>query len=138
MKTHKSLMASCLSVLSITLLYSMHKLLLHSTQIVLGCWVIGTVNAPRYKHKVMIFFWIYRRICRYFRFKNTSTHGSAYTGQLALGTHFDLNKILGWQDTEAQITLTYRDGQSLSEHSPALAGHLSSVQEVWGVNKLGV
>jgi hypothetical protein len=35
-----------------------------------------------------------------------------YTGQLALGTHFDLNKILGWQDTEAQITVTYRDGQS--------------------------
>jgi porin len=56
--------------------------------------------------------------------------------QLALGTHFDLNKILGWQDTEAQIT-TYRDGQ-FSEHSPALAGHLSSVQEVWGVDKLGV
>ena len=44
----------------------------------------------------------------------------------------DLSKILGWQDTEAQITLTYRDGQSLSEHSPALAGHISSAQEVWG------
>lgn len=42
MKTHKSLMVSCLSVLSITLLFSMHKLLLHLTQMVLGCWVIGT------------------------------------------------------------------------------------------------
>ena len=53
-------------------------------------------------------------------------------GNLLLGSHLDLGKILGWQDTEAQITLTYRDGQSLSEHSPALAGHQSSVQEVWG------
>lgn len=27
--------------------------------------------------------------------KQTSTHGSAYTGQLALGSHLDLGKILG-------------------------------------------
>ena len=46
--------------------------------------------------------------------------------------HFDLDKILGWQDTEAQITITERNGRSLSQTSDALDGHLSSTQEVWG------
>ncbi|OJU67716.1 MAG: carbohydrate porin, partial [Acinetobacter sp. 39-4] len=64
--------------------------------------------------------------------KQHSSHGSEFTGQLALGTHFDLNKILGWEDTEAQITVTYRDGQSLSQTAEGLQGHQSSVQEVWG------
>ena len=64
--------------------------------------------------------------------KQSSSHGNEFTGQLALGTHFDLNKILGWQDTEAQITVTYRDGQSLSQTADGLQGHQSAVQEVWG------
>ena len=64
--------------------------------------------------------------------KQFSSHGNEFTGQLALGTHFDLNKILGWQDTEAQITVTYRDGQSLSQTADGLQGHQSAVQEVWG------
>lgn len=64
--------------------------------------------------------------------KKTSSHGTEYSGQLAIGTHFDLNKILGWEDTEAQVTITYRDGQNLSNTAPALNGQLSSVQEVWG------
>lgn len=64
--------------------------------------------------------------------KDTSSHGTEYSGQLALGTHFDLQKLLGWQDTEAQITLTYRDGRNLTNTAPALAGQVSSVQEVWG------
>ena len=51
---------------------------------------------------------------------------------LHVGTHFDLDKILGWQDTEAQITITERNGRSLSQTSDALDGHLSSTQEVWG------
>lgn len=54
--------------------------------------------------------------------KDTSSHGTEYSGQLALGTHFDLQKLLGWQDTEAQITLTYRDGRNLTNTAPALAG----------------
>lgn len=52
--------------------------------------------------------------------------------QFAIGAHLDLEKILGWQDTEAQITVTERNGHSLSQTSDALNGHLSSVQEVWG------
>lgn len=64
--------------------------------------------------------------------KNSSGHGTEYAGQLALGVDFDLNKILGWQDTEAKIVVTYRDGQSLSNTSDALNGQLSSVQEIWG------
>lgn len=44
MKTHKSLMVSCLSVLSITLLFSMHKLLLHLTN---GSWMLGDWNGQR-------------------------------------------------------------------------------------------
>lgn len=64
--------------------------------------------------------------------KYHSSHGTEYADQFALGTHFDLNKILGWQDTEAQVTITERNGRSLSQTSDALNGHLSSTQEVWG------
>ena len=62
----------------------------------------------------------------------SSNHGTEYADQFAFGTHFDLDKILGWQDTEAQITITERNGRSLSQTSDALDGHLSSTQEVWG------
>ncbi|MGX5700340.1 carbohydrate porin [Acinetobacter kookii] len=61
-----------------------------------------------------------------------SSHGTEYADQFAIGVHFGLNKILGWQDTEAQITVTERNGRNLSNTSDALNGHLSSVQEVWG------
>lgn len=63
---------------------------------------------------------------------HSSSHGTEYADQFAFGTHFDLDKILGWQDTEAQITITERNGRSLSQTSDALDGHLSSTQEVWG------
>ena len=61
-----------------------------------------------------------------------SNGGTEYADQFAIGAHFDLNKILGWQDTEAQITVTERNGRNLSNTSDALNSHLSSVQEVWG------
>ncbi|WP_111860316.1 carbohydrate porin [Acinetobacter sp. CFCC 10889] len=64
--------------------------------------------------------------------KHASSHGTEYADQFAIGAHLDLEKILGWQDTEAQITVTERNGRSLSQTSDALAGHLSSSQEVWG------
>lgn len=63
---------------------------------------------------------------------HSSSHGTEYADQFAFGTHFDLDKILGWQDTEAQITITERNRRSLSQTSDALDGHLSSTQEVWG------
>ncbi|KGT47974.1 carbohydrate porin [Acinetobacter sp. HR7] len=64
--------------------------------------------------------------------KRSNNHGTEYTGQLNIGAHLDLEKIAGWKGTEAQITVTHRDGRNLSNTSDALAGHLSSVQEVWG------
>ncbi|WP_089606466.1 carbohydrate porin [Acinetobacter piscicola] len=64
--------------------------------------------------------------------ENHSSHGTEYADQFAIGAHVDLEKVLGWQDTEAQITITERNGRSLSQTSDALAGHLSSTQEVWG------
>ncbi len=133
MKTHKSLMVSCLSVLSITLFVQ------HAQAAAAfdpnGSWMLGDWNGQRTALQAQGYDFSFGYTGEYAGIldsKQTSTHGSAYTGQLALGSHLDLGKILGWQDTEAQITLTYRDGQSLSEHSPALAGHQSSVQEVWG------
>lgn len=62
----------------------------------------------------------------------TSGHDTEYADQFSFGTHFDLNKILGWQDTEAQITITERNGRNISNRSDALEGQLSSSQEVWG------
>lgn len=64
--------------------------------------------------------------------ENHSSHGTEYADQFAIGTHIDLEKVLGWQDTEAQITITERNGRSLSQTSDALDGHLSSTQEIWG------
>ncbi|MDR0237515.1 carbohydrate porin [Acinetobacter sp.] len=64
--------------------------------------------------------------------ENHSSHGTEYADQFAIGTHINLEKVLGWKDTEAQITITERNGRSLSQTSDALAGQLSSTQEVWG------
>lgn len=64
--------------------------------------------------------------------KKSSSHGTEYADQFAIGAHLDLEKIAGWKDTEAQITVTERNGRSLSQTSDALDGHLSSSQEVWG------
>ncbi|KWR80664.1 porin, partial [Pseudomonas sp. PI1] len=57
-----------------------------------------------------------------------------YTDQWALGTHLDLQKILGWHGAEFQLTVTERSGNNLSNDriSDPRAGQLSSVQEVWG------
>jgi porin len=57
-----------------------------------------------------------------------------YTAQWALGTHLDLQKLLGWQDAEFQLLVTERNGNNLSNDrvSDPRAPQLSSVQEVWG------
>ncbi|SDH40701.1 carbohydrate porin [Pseudomonas panipatensis] len=57
-----------------------------------------------------------------------------YTDQWALGTHLDLQKILGWNAAEFQFSVTERSGRNLSNDrvSDPRAGQLSSVQEVWG------
>lgn len=64
--------------------------------------------------------------------KTDSSHGAEYADQIVLGTHFDLEKIAGWKDTEAQINVTKRMGDSLSRTSEALDGHQTAAQEVWG------
>ena len=71
----------------------------------------------------------------------TNVHGgynhdrtARYTAQWALGTHLDLQKILGWNDAEFQLLVTERNGNNLSNErvSDPRAPQLSSVQEVWG------
>ncbi|WP_026471042.1 carbohydrate porin [Alkanindiges illinoisensis] len=67
----------------------------------------------------------------------SNNHRTEYADQFALGTHLDLEKILGWPDTQAQITLTERNGHSLSDKNYGVigdprVGHLSATQEVWG------
>ena len=64
--------------------------------------------------------------------KDTSGHDTEYAGQVTLGANFDLEKILGWADTEAQVTVTERHGRNVSNESDALNGQLSSSQEIWG------
>jgi porin len=57
-----------------------------------------------------------------------------YTSQWAIGTHLDLQKILGLANAEFKFTVTERDGNNLSNDRLAdpRTGQLSSVQEVWG------
>ncbi|RBH42533.1 porin, partial [Pseudomonas sp. MWU13-2860] len=37
-----------------------------------------------------------------------------YSDQSAFGSHLDLQKILGWDDAEFQLTVTKRDGDNIS------------------------
>ena len=56
-----------------------------------------------------------------------------YSDQWAFGANLDLEKLLGWQDTQFQATITNRDGRNISEQvGDRRAGMLSSVQEVYG------
>ncbi|WP_075182859.1 carbohydrate porin [Pantoea sp. 1.19] len=56
-----------------------------------------------------------------------------YTDQWAFGTTLDLDKLLNWQDTQFQFTITSRNGQDLTPYlNDPRSGGLSSVQEVWG------
>ncbi|MGV8864437.1 MAG: carbohydrate porin [Pseudomonas sp.] len=57
-----------------------------------------------------------------------------YSDQFALGVDMNLEKILGWHDTEAKVTITERSGRNISNDriSDPRAGMFSSSQEVWG------
>jgi porin len=61
-------------------------------------------------------------------------HTARYSDQFALGTQFDLEKILGWHDAEFKLTVTERSGNNLANDrtSDPRAGMFSSPQEVWG------
>ncbi|WP_411383927.1 carbohydrate porin [Pseudomonas sp. L7] len=59
---------------------------------------------------------------------------SRYSDQFTLGAHLDLQKILGWRDSEFQLTVTERHGQNISNdriNDPRVGG-FTSAQEVWG------
>jgi porin len=63
---------------------------------------------------------------------NQST-SARYTDQWAFGTTLDLEKLLNWNDTQFQTTITSRNGQDLTQYiNDPRSGGLSSVQEVWG------
>lgn len=55
-----------------------------------------------------------------------------YADQWAFGVDLDLQKLLDWQDTEFQMTVTNRNGHNLSDDAISRNGMLSSVQEVYG------
>lgn len=57
-----------------------------------------------------------------------------YTDQWAFGVNLNLEKLLNWDDTEFQFTVTNRDGQDISGQKVAdpRTGMLSSTQEVYG------
>lgn len=56
-----------------------------------------------------------------------------YTDQWGFGTTLDLEKLLNWDDTQFQATVTSRNGQDLTQYiNDPRSGGLSSVQEVWG------
>ncbi|MFF7064039.1 carbohydrate porin [Pseudomonas sp. NPDC008258] len=57
-----------------------------------------------------------------------------YSDQFTFGSHLDLDKILGWHDTEIQLTITERHGDNISNdriNDPRVGG-FTSAQEVWG------
>lgn len=58
--------------------------------------------------------------------------GSAYADQWTFGSHFNLNKILNWNDTEAYIAITHRGGKALNNEADAMAPQFNQTQEVYG------
>jgi len=59
-------------------------------------------------------------------------NGSAYADQWTIGTKLNLEKILDWNDTEAEIKITHRGGQSLNQEADALSQKFFQTQEVYG------
>jgi porin len=59
--------------------------------------------------------------------------GSDYTGQVYLGTDFDLSKIAGWQGATLHVAITDRHGRNLAADD---IGNNTSVQEVFGTQNL--
>ena len=57
-----------------------------------------------------------------------------YSDQYALGAHFDLQRLLGWNDAVFQFTVADRNGDNISRDrvGDPRVGTLSSSQEVWG------
>jgi porin len=57
-----------------------------------------------------------------------------YADQFGLGVALDLQKLMGWDNTQAKIELTSRNGQNISNDrvGDPRAGTLSSSQEVYG------
>jgi porin len=57
-----------------------------------------------------------------------------YSDQFGLGAALDLQKLLGWDNTQAKIQLTNRNGENISNDriGDPRAGTLSSSQEVYG------
>ncbi|WP_039057198.1 carbohydrate porin [Enterobacter sp. Bisph1] len=63
---------------------------------------------------------------------STSTT-ARYSDQQAFGMNLDLQKLLNWDDTEFQVTITNRNGQNLTNRvADPRTGMLSSPQEVYG------
>ncbi|MBA1203408.1 porin [Pseudomonas capeferrum] len=63
-----------------------------------------------------------------------SDRTARYSDQFTFGSHLDLEKILGWQGTEFQLTVTERHGSNISNdriNDPRVGG-FTSAQEVWG------
>ncbi|WP_447588058.1 carbohydrate porin [Aquipseudomonas campi] len=59
-----------------------------------------------------------------------------YADQFYLGTHLDLQKILGWDNADFQLGVTERSGRNITgELSDPRTGGLGSVQEVYGRGK---
>lgn len=62
----------------------------------------------------------------------------ANAAQLSLGANFDLNKIAGWDDTTANILITKRDGNALTNENikDPRATTLGNSQEIYGRGKI--
>lgn len=61
-----------------------------------------------------------------------SDKDTAYADQWNFSGSFDLAKILNWDNTQAYINITKRDGNQIENKSNALSTHISQVQEVYG------
>ncbi|KAA0943856.1 MULTISPECIES: carbohydrate porin [unclassified Pseudomonas] len=57
-----------------------------------------------------------------------------YSDQYGLGVALDLEKLIGWDNTQAKIQVTHRNGRNISNDriGDPRAGTFSSSQEVWG------
>lgn len=61
-----------------------------------------------------------------------SNKDTGYADQWSFTADLDLSKILNWDDTQAFINITKRDGNQIENKDNILSSHISQVQEVYG------
>lgn len=130
-KSHKTYLPIGITLLSLS---TMQGTWANSTFETASPWMLGDWNGQRTELKNQGYDFSVGYTGEFASVLDTdrSGKGEAYADQWTFGGNFDLNKIMGWIDTEAQVTITHRGGKALNNEATAMAPQFNQTQEVYG------